>query len=402
MSYSTQPHNNDSSHSHNHTHATHNHSHTEDSDSHTGIGLLSHSHSHSHSEPNMLLTSSFSNPAVRITWIGLIVNVGLAISKGVGGVYFHSQSLVADAIHSVSDMVADFLTLATVNVASKVGSPDKFPLGHGKIESIGSLLVSGILLFAGISVGWSSLLQVFEYSLPSYLYDNISKVQIGHSHSHSFELSSEPLQHSHSHMEPKGQIPDINAAWLAGGSIVIKEFLYQKTMKVAQQTSSKVLVANAWHHRVDSLTALVAVVTVTGGVLFNAAWLDSAGGILVSALIIRAGYGSFKDAIFELIDRGQPKTSLESQKYADLIAKQLSTDFKLSKLSILPSGANSNFFITLVSPKNADLETLNHIESTVVNAIKDTNRFVRNVFVQFKHVANDDFEKLTINDLNTE
>lgn len=155
-----QPGHNDNKHSHSHTHSASEEDHGADGHSHShgaGSGLLHHHH-HSAHEPNEFLaagTASIkSNPAVRITWIGLIVNVALAVSKGIGGVVFHSQALVADAIHSVSDMLADFLTLATVNVAAKVGTPTKFPFGYGKIETIGSFTVSAILLFAGISVGW--------------------------------------------------------------------------------------------------------------------------------------------------------------------------------------------------------------------------------------------------------
>lgn len=394
----------DTHNNHSHTETTghtesHGHSHQEEhGHSHGGMSMLSHSHSHSHSQPNELLTASFSNPAVRITWIGLIVNIGMAISKGVGGIYFHSQSLIADAIHSVSDMIADFLTLATVNVATKVGSPNLYPLGYGKIESFGSLLVSGILLFAGLSVGWSSLLQVFEFVLPSDIFHTVSQIQFGHSHSHSDHSHSHEL--GDSHVESKMQIPDINAAWLAGGSIVIKEILYQQTMKVANQTNSKVLIANAWHHRVDSLTALVAVVTVTGGVMFNLAWLDSAGGILVSALIIKAGWGSFKSAIYELIDRGEKFPNEESDKYLNILKEKIPEGFKVSKLSLLTSGANSNYFITLVSKDNNDLKFLNQLENQLTEEIKNKDKFIRNVFIQFKQIPVEQFNEMTDKDIN--
>ncbi|KAK7677309.1 hypothetical protein QCA50_019736 [Cerrena zonata] len=239
----------------------------------------------------------------------------MVITKGIGGIYFHSQSLIADAIHSVSDMVADFLTLATVNVAAKVGHSTHFPLGYGKIETVGSFLVSGVLIFAGVSVGWSSLLQIFEFALPHYIYEYASMIQIGHSHSHggfSEAIGDQAHSHSHSHApidqpETYREVPNINAAWLAGGSIIVKELLYHKTMQIGLENNSKVLVANAWHHRVDSLTAFVALLTVTGGVLFNVAWLDSIGGLCVSLLIIRAGWGTFKTSWYELIDRGEAK-----------------------------------------------------------------------------------------------
>ncbi|KAK6198814.1 cation efflux family-domain-containing protein [Scheffersomyces amazonensis] len=389
-------HSHEESHSHSHD-ESHTHSHDE---SH---GLFGHSHSHAHHQPNELLSigkGSLKNPAVRITWIGLLVNVVMAGSKGIGGIYFHSQSLIADAIHSVSDMFADFLTLATVSVSSKVGTETKFPLGYGKIETVGSLLVSGVLLLAGISVGWSSLLQVFEIFLPNYIYEYVSLIQIGHSHSHtnlSFgddDSQSHGHSHSHSSHEPSiteeititREVPNINAAWLAGASIIVKELLFRKTMKIATATNSKVLVANAWHHRVDSLTAFVALLTVSGGVLFNIAWLDSIGGICVSMLIIRAGWGSFKTAWFELIDRGEKPGTEEYDRIKELvnIELELHDKLKLSSLSVLNTGANTNIFVKVLSTdEHLDLQTLNDIENKIKTSIRLIDKFRKNIFVRF-------------------
>ncbi|RLV94350.1 Mitochondrial metal transporter 2 [Spathaspora sp. JA1] len=364
--------------------------------SHSG-GNFFHHHHHSMHEPNQLLIDKTS-PASRITWIGLFVNVGLAISKGIGGYYFHSQALIADAIHSVGDMIADFLTLATVNVASKIGTPTKFPLGYGKLESIGSFLVSGILLFAGISIGWSSLISIFEFALPSYWYELVSQIHIGHSHSHTDILTSSNHGHSHSHMSgdpeiiPHKVVPNINAAWLAGASIVVKELLFRETLKVANETNSKVLVANAWHHRVDSLTAVVALITVTGGVLFNVAWLDSVGGIGVAVLIIKAGWDTIKEAWYELIDRGEKPGSELYDKVDEIIRTELLNNeelnkFRLNQLSVLSSGANTNIRMILhTDVKGIDLKMLNKYEEQLSDLIRQDDKFVRNIFIQFKEV----------------
>lgn len=380
-------HENSQEHTHDHTHATeHSHSH--------GYTSLFHSHSHSH-QPNELLGKGFmTNPAVRITWIGLFVNVLMAGAKGVGGVYFHSQALMADAIHSISDMVADFLTLATVNVAHKEGSSMKYPLGYGKLETIGAFSVASVLLFAGIGVGWSSLLQILEYLLPAHIYDYILAFQL-HSHSHSFGGESH-LGHSHSHMdselmEKSSALPDINAAWLALASIGIKEVLYRKTMKVARESNSKVLVANAWHHRVDSLTAGVAFITVIGGVLFNLAWLDAIGGMLVSILIINAGSGSFKEAWFELIDRGARPGSehyntmkLIVQEELTNVSRALNAGFEIMDLSVLTAGARSNMILKLGSKNNLTLDAINRLELDLVSSIKNKDANVGNVLVEFR------------------
>ncbi|CUM65787.1 uncharacterized protein PRCAT00003435001 [Priceomyces carsonii] len=396
---------------------SHHHSHSEEEHH----GIFGHSHSHSHHQPNELLVSGSvrNNPAVRITWIGLLVNVAMAASKAVGGIYFHSQALLADAIHSLSDMVADFLTLATVNVAYRIGSPTKFPLGYGKLETVGSLLVSAALLFAGVSVGWSSLLQVFEYALPSYIYEYLAMIQLGHSHSHTSLPTDGDHSHSHSHashhelvqgddVKVDRQIPNINAAWLAGGSILVKELLYRKTMKVGLESNSKVLIANAWHHRVDSLTSAVALFTVTGGVLFNVAWLDSIGGLCVSILIIKAGWGTFKSSMLELVDRGEAADSEVYLKVKDIISDELEDDkclqdFKLSDLSVMTSGANTNVIFTLSTSRKEKyyLEDLNKIESKLIYSLKDADKFIKKVLIHFKDGSTQTLEKSELKEDHT-
>lgn len=391
MSQATHSHEASLEHSHSHEghdqnlHDSHSHSHEHEHDhSHS---LFSHSHSHQHNE---LLTGGFwTNPAVRITWVGLAVNVAMAGTKAVGGVYFHSQALIADAIHSVSDMVADFLTLATVNVALREGSVDKFPLGYGKLESLGTLFVSGVLLFAGFTVGWLSLLQIFEFVLPTHVYELLLAFQV-HSHSHFGVESHDAHSHSHAPADAAATIPNINAAWLALGSIGIKEVLYRKTMTVAAQTNSKVLVANAWHHRVDSLTAGVAFLTVMGGVLFGVLWLDAAGGLLVSLLIINAGSSTFKEAWYELIDRGNQPASehyqnvkLMLEQEVATVSKTLDTDFAVADVSVLSAGARTNLIVKLNTTQNVSLELVNELEHELIAGLREKDRFIGKVFVEY-------------------
>lgn len=101
-------------------------------------------HAHHHHHDNTYLTSTNKKDAgVRITRIGLYVNLMMAISKGLGGYLLNSQALVADSFHSLTDLVSDFLTLATVAWSLKPPTT-KFPGGYGKIESLGSLGVSSL------------------------------------------------------------------------------------------------------------------------------------------------------------------------------------------------------------------------------------------------------------------
>ena len=95
-------------------------------------------HAHTHGLGNPLLVLSRdqfkTNPGVRITWIGLLTNVGLAVGKFTGGVVFHSQALIADSIHAISDLVSDFLTLFSVGLATRKPTHD-YPYGYGKVET---------------------------------------------------------------------------------------------------------------------------------------------------------------------------------------------------------------------------------------------------------------------------
>lgn len=363
------------------------HLHSHDSSSHSHEHSLFHSHTHQH---NDLLSKGFlTNPAVRITWIGLVVNVLMAGAKGLGGVVFHSQALVADAIHSVSDTVADFLTLATVNVANKEGTFARFPLGYGKIESVGTFLVSGVLLVAGLTVGWSSLLQILEMFLPSNIYEYLQAFQV-HSHSH-FSNSSPDHSHSHDSMDvAERQLPDINAAWLALFSIGIKELLYQKTMKIAKKTNSSVLAANAWHHRVDSLTAGVAAITVTTGVIFGISWLDAIGGLLVSALIVNVGLKTLISASNELVDKGlNPKSEqyvnvkLIVDETTENVAKSNDLNLLVVEFSLLSAGARSNVIIKMASEGSPSLAKICAMEHELISVIKEKDKTVGKVFVEY-------------------
>ena len=125
------------------------------------------------------------------------------------------SALIADAIHSLTDLVSDIMTLATVSWSLKLPS-ERFPSGYGKVESLGSLGVSGILLGGGMMMGWAALIALFQQFFPDIAEIASHWGLLPHSHGHS---------HSHTELGP-----NINAAWLAGGSIIIKEWLYRASM----------------------------------------------------------------------------------------------------------------------------------------------------------------------------
>lgn len=174
-------------------------------------------HGHHHHHDNVYLTSSNKKDAgVRITRIGLFVNLAMAVGKFIGGYVFHSQALIADAYHALTDLVSDFMTLGTVAWSLKPPS-ERFPNGYGKVESLGALGVSSLLLCGGVFMGLDATQTLLSQFAPS-AFETLEHVGLlfhGHSHSHSHNHGAEVLG------------PNINAIWLAAGSIMVKEWLYR-------------------------------------------------------------------------------------------------------------------------------------------------------------------------------
>jgi divalent metal cation (Fe/Co/Zn/Cd) transporter len=115
------------------------------------------------------------------------------------------------------------MTLATVSWSLKLPT-SRFPSGYGKVESLGSLGVSGILLGGGVMMGWAALIALCQQFFPEFAEMAANFGLIGHSHGH-----------SHGASEHVDLGPNINAAWLAGGSIIIKEWLYRASMQYSRR-----------------------------------------------------------------------------------------------------------------------------------------------------------------------
>ncbi|KAI4167827.1 MAG: hypothetical protein LQ343_006899 [Gyalolechia ehrenbergii] len=254
----------------------------------------SHGHHHHHHDNTYLTSTNNKDAGVRITRMGLYVNLLMAICKGTGGYVFNSQALVADAFHAMTDLVSDFMTLGTVAWSLKPPTA-RFPSGYGKIESLGSLGVSGLLLTGGVLMGLNACGVLYN----ELFVDAAHAAHAAHEHSHGGIFG-----HSHSHGSAD-MGPNINAAWVAAASIAVKEYLYRATMKVARERKSSVLASNAVHHRIDSLTSIVALVAIAGSHLFTGTtWLDPVGGLIVSVMVVRAGWANTGQALLELADVG--------------------------------------------------------------------------------------------------
>ncbi|KAH8595712.1 cation efflux family-domain-containing protein [Bisporella sp. PMI_857] len=327
-------------------------------------------HSHHHHHDNTYLTSKNKNDAgVRITRIGLYSNLGMAIAKGIGGYAFNSQSMIADAWHSLTDLASDILTLATVSWSLKPPTA-LFPTGFGKVESLGSLGVSGMLLFGGCFMCLNSC----EILYAHFFLDAHAAAEAAlHAHGHG---------HGHGHAGPS-----LHAAWLALGTVILKEWLYQATMKVAKERKSSVLASNAIHHRIDSLTGIVTLFAILGAnFLHEAAWLDPVGGLLISLLVIKGGWGNTVSALYELADKGidiEVKTSVTKHTKKAFTNLAEGSQVELREVEGVKSGQNYLVDLQIAVPKSWTVEDVREVEDEVRETVGSKVRGVRRVKVRF-------------------
>lgn len=284
------------------SHSTDSHS---QSHSHSHSPFSAHTHSHSgDSEEAAALAAAFSGASDRgskiILW-GLASNVGLTVAKGLGGYFLHSASLLADAGHSLSDLLGDLVVLFSWRLSRRPASK-AFQFGYGKFEALGSLLVASLLVGGALGIGVHSyflFLQALSHAASG------AAPELAHAAdtmlSNSSSLFGSLGEHGHSHSHAHTHTLDPNAAWVAFLSVAIKEWMYRATLKVAKEEGSNVLEANALHHRSDVFSGALAGVAIVGSSL-GFPMLDPVGGLLVAGMIIKSGSEIGLNALKELVD----------------------------------------------------------------------------------------------------
>ena len=217
------------------------------------------------------------NAADRVTFLGAIVNILLSAGKFIVGVGCHSSALIADAGHSLSDLFSDFVTLWAVQVA-RLPPDDDHPYGHGKFESVGSLFLSLTLLGTGLSVGVSSYMKFLRIINMQRTAGLAAAAQLV-------------------------DVPRWPALVMAAMSIVSKEWLYRITRRVGEELNSQVVIANAWHHRSDAYSSVLALVSI-GLAMSVPGFLaaDPFAGMLVAGMIAMTGAEIMGESVKQLTD----------------------------------------------------------------------------------------------------
>ena len=209
----------------------------------------------------------------KVTLVGSAGNALLVIFKFVAGVLGHSAAMIADAFHSLSDFITDIIVLIFVGVSARP-QDRSHDYGHGKFETLASLVISLALFGAAIAIIVSGAQKFAAWTGGA-------------------ELAS----------------PGRLALWAALISIVTKEIMFRYTFRKGRELESSALKANAWHHRSDALSSVGAAVGIGGAILLGGRWtvLDPVASIVVGGMLVKASWDIMRPSLGELTDESLPE-----------------------------------------------------------------------------------------------
>ncbi len=215
-----------------------------------------------------------------ITLWGVLINVFLMALKLISGILISSSALIADGVHSLSDLATDFVVLVGTHFSSR--PPDEsHPYGHSRLETVASQLIAVVLLVLSIGLIWSSGISIYrrEYNYPGYMILGVAVV-----------------------------------------SVISKEIIFFMTRKISLLTGSPALYANAWHHRSDSLSSVAVLI---GGVasLFGWGYADRIAAVVVGFMILGVAGKIYYDSLIELSEHSADRESI--QKIETVLSEEL-------------------------------------------------------------------------------
>ncbi len=278
------------------------------------------------------------------TWIGIIVNILLTILKGIGGALSGSRALLADALHSASDVVGSVVILFAVKISNK--PPDEeHPYGHGKAENIASIIVALLLILVGIEISISSI-KVFFGELP--------------------------------------KAPGTLALIILLASVIIKEILFYYKLFLGRKYHSTALISEAWHHRSDSLSSLAALAGVGLALLgekFHLSFLvygDAVAGIIVSAIVIKVGYQLIKGSATVILEKVLEPDEIEIYEKTVLAINGV---LRIDQLLARTHGSYVIIDIKLSVDPNITVEEGHTIATKAKHALLETHKEIEDVLV---------------------
>ncbi len=209
------------------------------------------------------MESNRRSTAVNAAWTSILGNAGMAVLKGVTGIFGHSYALIADAIESTTDVFASVLVLLGIRYASKPAD-DNHPYGHGRAETLVTFIVVGFLLVSATIIA----------------YESIHNIRTPH------------------------EMPRVFTLYVLGGIVLVKEVFYRIIARKSEETKSTSLKADAWHHRSDAITSALAFVGILIAILMGPGYesADDWAALCSSGVIAYNAFLIFRPALGEILD----------------------------------------------------------------------------------------------------
>ena len=270
----------------------------------------------------------------RVTLTGSIVNMILLVMKFVAGILGNSAAMIADAVHSLSDFLTDIVVIALVKLSSKPADKDH-DYGHGKYETIATSIIGMALVAVSVMLAWNGIEKI------------IFVIKGG-------EIES----------------PCMIAFIAAVVSILLKEWVFRITKKVALEVNSQALEANAWHHRSDAFSSIGTAIGIGGAVLLGNKWvvLDPIAAVIVSVLIYITAFRLLRQASGELLEEILPK---ETEDKIEAIVYQDPLVSDIHNLHTRRIGSIIAIEMHLRLPGDINLEESHRHATTIERALRD-------------------------------
>ncbi|MBB3329211.1 cation diffusion facilitator family transporter [Halomonas campaniensis] len=286
---------------------------------------MGHSHAHHPLPPDR---GAQTREAHKVTLIGALVDFVVGVAKMVAGFMVGSAALVADGIHSFSDILTDVFVLAATHFGRQ--APDSnHPYGHGRIETLATLWLGSVLIFVAGGIAWASVTRL---------------------------IAGEPIP-----------APGLWAIGIAVIALGAKEWIFRYTMRVARRVNSRLLEANAWHSRSDALSTVVVLVGLVAA-QFGAGWMDAVAAVIVGVMVGQVGGRLLWESSQELIDTALPG---EERREMQAVAERVPGVRGVHDLRTRTLGSHALLDLHIVVPPRVTVSEAHEIGNAVTRRLRE-------------------------------
>jgi cation diffusion facilitator family transporter len=277
--------------------------------------------------------------AIKVSVISIVSNIFLTIIKFIAGLISHSQAMISDSIHSLSDVLSTFVVIIGVKLSNKKADKEH-PYGHERLECVASIILSVMLIFTGIAIGITGIKNIISRKYVILISGTLALI-------------------------------------IAILSILVKEAMYWYTKIVAKKINSGALLADAWHHRSDALSSIGSFIGILGTKL-GFPVLDSIASIIICLFIIKVAIDIFKDAIDKMVDRACDEETIN--KIETIINKNKKV-ISIDDLKTRQFGNRYYIDVEISVDKNMSILSAHSIAQNLHDTIEEKIPFVKHCMV---------------------